>query len=309
MTDTIACIGAGVIGGGWVAHFLAQGFHVRAWDPAPDAEVKLRRLVDAAWPALSSLGLAEGASRNNLVVTPTLAEAVEGAVFVQESAPEDLPLKRKLLAEIDAATPAGVVVASSTSGYGMTEMQADATTPERLVVGHPFNPPYLIPLVEVVGGEQTASWAVSHASAFYRRVGKTVITMDREVPGFIANRLQEALWREALHMVANGEATVEQIDTAITAGPGLRWPIQGPLLTFHLAGGEGGMAHMLDHFGPSLKSPWTRLEAPELTPELRDAVVEGCEEEAAGRSIADLVAERDRAIIAIQRAVEEARHE
>ncbi len=307
MPETVACVGAGVIGGGWVAHFLAQGFRVRAWDPGPGAEAKLRRLVDAAWPALTSLGLAEGASRDNLVVTPTLAEAVEGAVFVQESAPEDLPLKRKLLAEIDEATPAGIVVASSTSGYGMTEMQADAATPERLVVGHPFNPPYLIPLVEVAGGEQTAAWAVEQAAEFYRRVGKTVITMDREVPGFIANRLQEALWREALHMVANGEATVEQIDTAITAGPGLRWPIQGPLLTFHLAGGEGGMAHMLDHFGPSLKSPWTRLEAPELTPELRDAVVDGCVEETAGRSIADLVAERDRAIIAIQRAVEEAR--
>ncbi|WIV55035.1 3-hydroxyacyl-CoA dehydrogenase NAD-binding domain-containing protein [Amycolatopsis nalaikhensis] len=307
MPETVACVGAGVIGGGWVAHFLAQGFHVRAWDPAPDAEGKLTRLVDAAWPALTSLGLAEGASRDNLVVTPTLAEAVADATFVQESAPEDLALKQKLLAEIDAATPAGVVVASSTSGYGMTEMQADAATPERLVVGHPFNPPYLIPLVEVVGGERTARWAVEHAAAFYRRVGKTVITMDREVPGFIANRLQEALWREALHMVANGEATVEQIDTAITAGPGLRWPVQGPMLTFHLAGGEGGMAHMLDHFGPSLKSPWTRLDAPELTTALRDAVVEGCEEEAGARTIADLVAERDRAVIAIQRAVEAAR--
>jgi carnitine 3-dehydrogenase len=307
MPETVACVGAGVIGGGWVAHFLAQGFRVRAWDPAPDAEAKLRRLVDAAWPALTSLGLAEGASRDNLIVTATLAEAVTDAVFVQESAPEDLPLKQKLLAEIDAVTPAGVVVASSTSGYGMTEMQADAGTPERLVVGHPFNPPYLIPLVEVVGGERTGAWAVDHAAAFYRRVGKTVITMDREVPGFIANRLQEALWREALHMVDNGEATVEQIDTAITAGPGLRWPIQGPMLTFHLAGGEGGMAHMLDHFGPSLKAPWTRLAAPELTTGLRDAVVDGCLDEAGTRSIADLVAERDRAIIAVQRAVEEAR--
>ncbi|MEU8638880.1 3-hydroxyacyl-CoA dehydrogenase NAD-binding domain-containing protein [Amycolatopsis sp. NPDC048633] len=307
MPETVACVGAGVIGGGWVAHFLAQGFHVRAWDPAPDAEAKLKRLVDAAWPALTSLGLKDGASRDNLVVTATLAEAVSEATFVQESAPEDLPLKRKLLAEIDAVTPAGIVVASSTSGYGMTEMQADAVTPERLVVGHPFNPPYLIPLVEVAGGERTEAWAVERAAEFYRRVGKTVITMDREVPGFIANRLQEALWREALHMVDNGEATVEQIDTAITAGPGLRWPIQGPMLTFHLAGGEGGMAHMLDHFGPSLKAPWTRLEAPELTPELRDAVVEGCEDEAGERTIADLVAERDRAIIAVQRAVEEAR--
>ena len=307
MPETVACVGAGVIGGGWVAHFLARGFRVHAWDPAPDAEAKLTRLVDAAWPALTSLGLAEGASRDNLVVAPTLAEAVADATFVQESAPEDLPLKRKLLAEIDAVTPAGIVIASSTSGYGMTEMQADAQTPERLVVGHPFNPPYLIPLVEVVGGERTEAWAVERAADFYRRVGKTVLTMDREVPGFVANRLQEALWREALHMVANGEATVEQIDTAITDGPGLRWPIQGPMLTFHLAGGEGGMAHMLDHFGPSLKAPWTRLDAPELTTELRDAVVEGCEDEAGDRTIADLIAERDRAIIAIQRAVEEAR--
>jgi len=305
--DTVACVGAGVIGGGWVAHFLARGFHVRAWDPAPDAAAKLGRLVDAAWPALTSLGLAEGASRNNLTVTTTLAEAVDGAGFVQESAPEDLPLKQKLLAEIDAVTRAGVVVASSTSGYAMTEMQVAAATPERLVVGHPFNPPYLIPLVEVVGGKLTASWAVEWASAFYRRVGKTVITMDREVPGFLANRLQEALWREALHMVANGEATVEQIDIAITDGPGLRWPVQGPMLTFHLAGGEGGMAHMLDHLGPSLKAPWTRLEAPELTRELRDAVVDGCVDEAGERSIADLIAERDRAIIAIQRAVDGAR--
>ncbi|MFI5606583.1 3-hydroxyacyl-CoA dehydrogenase NAD-binding domain-containing protein [Amycolatopsis sp. NPDC051903] len=305
--DTVACVGAGVIGGGWVAHFLARGYRVRAWDPAPDAADRLGRLVDAAWPALASLGLAGGASRDALTVTGTLAEAVEGAGFVQESAPEDLALKQKLLADIDSVTPAGVVIASSTSGYGMTEMQVAAKTPERLVVGHPFNPPYLIPLVEVVGGELTAPRAVEWASAFYRHVGKTVITMDREVPGFIANRLQEALWREALHMVAEGEATVEQIDTAITDGPGLRWPVQGPMLTFHLAGGEGGMAHMLDHFGPSLKSPWTRLEAPELTKDLRDAVVAGCEDEAGPRTIADLVAERDRAIIAIQRAVDEAR--
>ena len=304
---TVACIGAGVIGGGWVAHFLARGYQVRAWDPAPDAAEKLARLVGNAWPALTELGLADGADQANLTVLPTLAEAVTGVGFVQESAPEDLDLKRKLLAEIDAAIPTGVVIASSTSGYSMSEMQVDAAGAERLVVGHPFNPPYLIPLVEVVGGRLTEAWATSWAADFYRHVGKSVITMDNELPGFIANRLQEALWREALHMVANGEATVEQIDTAITDGPGLRWPAQGPMLTFHLAGGEGGMAHMLDHFGPSLKSPWTRLEAPELTPKLRDAVVDGCDAEAAGRTIAELVAERDRAIIAVQRAVAQAR--
>lgn len=299
----VACIGAGVIGGGWAAHFLARGYRVTAWDPAPDAAEKLRRLVDAAWPALTELGLAPGASREALTVTATLEDAVAGAEFVQESAPEDLELKQDLLARIDAATPPGVVVSSSTSGYGMTEMQQRCATPERLVVGHPFNPPYLIPLVEVVGGERTDPEAVTWASRFFEVAGKSVITMDREVPGFIANRLQEALWREALHMVAEGEATVEQIDASITEGPGLRWPFLGPCLTFHLAGGEGGMAHMLDHFGPSLKSPWTRLDAPELTTELRDRMVQGCEETADGRSIAELVADRDRAVIAVLRAV------
>ncbi|MDQ1043788.1 carnitine 3-dehydrogenase [Streptomyces sp. V4I2] len=298
----VACVGAGVIGGGWVAHFLARGYDVRAWDPAPDAAARLRRLVDAAWPALEQLGLAPGASANRLTVTATLDEAVAEAQFVQESAPEKLDLKRNLLAELDAATPAGVVIASSTSGYPMTDMQTEAVTPGRLVVGHPFNPPYLIPLVEVVGGERTDPEAVRWAARFYEAAGKSVITLDREVPGFIANRLQEALWREALHMVASGEATVHDIDRSITEGPGLRWAIMGPMLTFALAGGEGGMAHMLDHFGPSLKSPWTRLAAPELDKALYDAVVAGCDDAADGRTIADLVAERDRGVIAVLRA-------
>ncbi|MEU6363843.1 3-hydroxyacyl-CoA dehydrogenase NAD-binding domain-containing protein [Streptomyces albidoflavus] len=298
----VACVGAGVIGGGWVAHFLARGYDVTAWDPAPDAAQKLRRLVDAAWPALTSLGLAEGASPDRLTVTETLEQAVADAEFVQESAPEKLDLKRDLLTRLDAATPPGVVIASSTSGYPMTDMQTTAADPSRLVVGHPFNPPYLIPLVEVVGGEHTDPAAVAWATRFYETAGKSVITMDNEVPGFIANRLQEALWREALHMVANGEATVRDIDLSITEGPGLRWAVMGPMLTFALAGGEGGMAHMLDHFGPSLKSPWTRLEAPELDKELYDAVVAGCDEAADGRSIADLVAERDKGVIDVLRA-------
>ncbi|MGW8487738.1 3-hydroxyacyl-CoA dehydrogenase NAD-binding domain-containing protein [Streptomyces sp. NPDC055886] len=298
----VACVGAGVIGGGWAAHFLARGYDVTAWDPAPDAAVRLRRLIAAAWPALEQLGLADGASQDRLTVTATLEEAVAEAQFVQESAPEKLDLKRDLLARLDAAAPAGTVIASSTSGYPMTDMQTEAADPGRLVVGHPFNPPYLIPLVEVVGGERTAPAAVDWASRFYAVAGKSVITMDREVPGFIANRLQEALWREALHMVASGEATVAEIDASITEGPGLRWAVMGPMLTFALAGGEGGMAHMLDHFGPSLKSPWTRLEAPELDRDLYDAVVAGCEEAADGRSIADLVAERDRGVIDVLRA-------
>jgi carnitine 3-dehydrogenase len=294
---TVACVGAGVIGGGWAAYFLARGYDVVAWDPAPDAETRLRHLVDQAWPALTELGLADGAGRDRLRYEPELGDAVGSADFVQESAPEDLELKIKLLADIDAVTPPHVVVSSSTSGYGMSEMQGRCDHPGRMVVGH------LIPLVEVVGGAATSADVVAWTSEFFSVAGKSVITMDREVPGFIANRLQEALWREALHMVAEGEATVEQIDRSITDGPGLRWPVQGPMLTFHLAGGQGGMAHMLDHFGPSLKSPWTRLVAADLTPDLRDAVVDGCGREAAGRSIDDLVAERDRGVIAVLRAL------
>ncbi|HLR84618.1 MAG TPA: 3-hydroxyacyl-CoA dehydrogenase NAD-binding domain-containing protein [Nocardioidaceae bacterium] len=298
---TVACVGTGVIGGGWVAYFLARGYRVVAWDPSADGEERLRHLVDRAWPALTELGLAEGASVDNLSYEPDLAEAVADADVVQESAPEELELKRRLLADIDEVTRAHVVISSSTSGYGMTEMQVKCARPERTVVAHPFNPPYLIPLVEVVGGEHTSADVVAWTSEFFKCAGKSVITMDAEVPGFIANRLQEALWREALHMVAAGEATVEQIDQSITDGPGLRWPIQGPCLTFHLAGGQGGMAHMLDHFGPSLESPWTRLKSTELTPELRDAMVDGCDREADGRSIDDLVTERDNGVIAMLR--------
>jgi len=300
---TVTCVGAGVIGGGWAAYFLAHGYDVVAWDPAPDAESRLRHMVDVAWPALTELGLSDGASRDRLVFEPDLKAAVKNTDFVQESAPEVLDMKRALLADIDAAAAPHVVISSSTSGFGMSEMQTSCLLPERTVVGHPFNPPYLVPLVEVVGGAATSPEVVAWTAEFFKQAGKSVITMDREVPGFIANRLQEALWREALHMVAAGEATVEQIDQSIKDGPGLRWPVHGPCLTFHLAGGQGGMAHMLDHFGPSLLSPWTRLASTALTPELRDAMVAGTEREAAGRTIDELVHERDQGIIAILRAL------
>ncbi|MEZ5091731.1 3-hydroxyacyl-CoA dehydrogenase NAD-binding domain-containing protein [Nocardioides sp.] len=300
---TVACVGTGVIGGGWAAHFLGRGYNVVAWDPSEGAEDRLRHLVAQAWPALTELGLADGASQDRLRFEPDLAAAVDGVDVIQESAPETLELKRRLLADIDAVAAPDIVISSSTSGYLMSDMQVDCATPERTIVGHPFNPPYLIPLVEVVGGEKTTQEVVEWTSAFFTAAGKSVITMDREVPGFIANRLQEALWREALHMVAANEATVEQIDLSITDGPGLRWPIHGPCLTFHLAGGQGGMAHMLHHFGPALESPWTRLISPELTDDLRDAMIAGCEDEAAGRTIDELNRERDAGVIAILRAL------
>jgi carnitine 3-dehydrogenase len=290
---TVAVVGTGVIGAGWAAHFLGRGFDVVAFDPGPGAEARLGALVDNAWPALERVGLTPGARRDRLTFASSLGEALARADFVQESTPENLDAKVRILAEIDEAAPAGVVVASSTSGFAMTDMQAGCRTPDRFVVGHPFNPPYLIPLVEVVGGKATSPAAVGWAGEFYRAAGKSPLTMDREVPGFVGNRLQEALWREALHMVAAGEATVEQVDAAITEGPGLRWALMGPCLTFHLAGGPGGMAHMLDHFGPALLEPWTRLTAPELTPALRDQMVAGSAREAAGRTIAELERERD----------------
>ena len=291
--SSVAVVGTGVIGAGWAAHFLRMGFDVAAWDPGDGAAGRLTASVRHAWPVLEKLGLRPGASLSRLRFAGSLAEAVDGAGFVQESAPEVLDLKIKLLAELDAAAPPGVVIGSSTSGFLMSDMAVAASTPARLVVAHPFNPPYLIPLVEVVGGRSTDPAAVAWAERFYRHTGKVCLTMDREVPGFVADRLQEALWREALHMLDSGQATVQQIDDAITWGPGLRWALMGPMLTFHLAGGAGGMAHMLDHFGPALLEPWTRLTAPELTPRLRDLVVAGVEEEAGGASIADLEAQRD----------------
>jgi carnitine 3-dehydrogenase len=290
---TVTVVGTGVIGGGWAAHFLRRGYDVVAWDPGPDARSRLSALLDTAWPALERLGLSEGASRDRLQWADTLQEAVDHTDFVQESSPEVLEQKVALLAEIDRLTDPEVVIASSTSGLLMTDMAVDCVHPGRLVVGHPFNPPYLIPLVEVVGGERTDPDAVTWAERFYTAAGKRSLTMGREVPGFVGNRLQEALWREALHMVGSGQATVQQIDDSIAHGPGLRWAIMGPMLTFHLAGGPGGMGHMLDHFGPALLEPWTRLEAPELTPELRDRVVSGTTEAAGGRSVAELERKRD----------------
>ena len=291
--QTVAIVGAGVIGAGWAAHFLRMGYDVAAWDPGPGAEERLNALVDTAWPALQRLGLPPGASPERLRFADSLADAVADAEFVQESAPETLDTKVALLAEIDAVTPRDVVVGSSTSGFTMSDMAADTKNPARFVVGHPFNPPYLIPLVEIVGGRDTDPDAVTWAEKFYTHTGKVCLTMDREVPGFVGNRLQEALWREALHMVDSGQATVQQIDDSIAYGPGLRWAQMGPMLTFHLAGGQGGMAHMLDHFGPALLEPWTRLSAPELTPRLRDLVVAGVDEEVGDATIRQLERQRD----------------
>ncbi|XDZ64898.1 3-hydroxyacyl-CoA dehydrogenase NAD-binding domain-containing protein [Alphaproteobacteria bacterium LSUCC0684] len=298
----VTSIGAGPIGGGWTAFFLARGFKVRAYLHHLDEEAAFRSVLDTAWPCLEDLGLAEGASLDNLTVTDDLEAAVAGTEFVQESAPERLEIKQELYQKLGEMVPGGVVIASSTSGLPMSDIQARCATPERTVVGHPFNPPYLLPLVEVVGGASTGKEALDWAMEFYRIAGKEPLLLKKEIPGFIATRLQEALWREALHMVANGEASPEDIDRALRFGPAPRMAIQGQCMAFHVACGKGGMSTNLDQFGPALKLPWTRLKAPELTKELRDAMVEGCNAMAGDRHFEDMAAERDRRIVAVIKA-------
>ncbi|MCZ6487215.1 MAG: 3-hydroxyacyl-CoA dehydrogenase NAD-binding domain-containing protein [Gammaproteobacteria bacterium] len=284
----VTCIGAGPIGGGWAAHFLAQGYEVTSYLHDASEQDALQRLLKTAWASVEEIGLAKGASLDNFNWTTDLKEATENAEFIQESAPEVLELKQELYQKLGEIVDPQVVIASSTSGLSMTDIQARCSTPERTIVGHPFNPPYLLPLVEMIGGKKTTARTVDWTVEFYKVAGKAPLVMNKEVPGFIATRLQEAIWREALHMVANGEATVEQIDQAVVNGPGPRWALMGPCEIFHVGGGEGGMAYCLDQFGPALKLPWTRLVAPELTPELRKAMIDGCVQMTKGQDFATL---------------------
>ena len=299
----VCTIGAGPIGGGWAAHFLARGYDVTAYIHDPSEHAALMSVVETGWVSLTALGLADGASLDRLTVTSDLAEAVNGAGFIQESAPERLDIKQTLYKSLGEVVPPEVVIGSSTSGLTMTEIAAHCATPERCVIGHPFNPPYLLPLVEIIGGKETDPEAVTWAAAFYEHAGKAPLVMKKEIPGFVATRLQEALWREALHMVANGEATPEDIDIALQNGPAPRMVVQGQCMAFHVACGSGGMATNLDQFGPALKWPWTRLEAPELTQELRDRMVDGCNAMAGARHFEEMATERDRKIVAVLKAV------
>jgi len=293
----IAIIGAGVIGGGWAAHFLRYGMQVTVWDPAPDAAAKLRVRLTAIWPKLERLGLHPAASLDNLHFYSDLASAVAGAEFIQESTPERLSIKIETLKNIDAACPPETIIASSTSGYLMTEITVGVRYPERCIVAHPFNPPYIIPAVEVVAGEQTSPEAHQWAVDFYQAMGKQPLKLTKEIPGFVADRIMEAVWREILHMLDKDMATVAEIEAAIRYGPGLRWALMGPLTVLHMGGGEGGMAHLIHQFGPSLKAPWTFLDAPELTDELANKVIDGCNRLTNGQTIRQLEEERDDLLI------------
>ncbi|MDG9884403.1 L-carnitine dehydrogenase [Pseudomonas putida CSV86] len=307
---TFAALGSGVIGSGWVARALANGLDVVAWDPAPGAEQALRKRIANAWPALEKQGLKPGASQSRLRFVATIEECVRDADFIQESAPERLDLKLDLHGRISAAAKPNALIGSSTSGLLPSEFYESSTHPERCIVGHPFNPVYLLPLVEIVGGRNTSPQAIEAARQVYASLGMQPLHVRKEVPGFIADRLLEALWREALHLVNDGVATTGEIDDAIRFGAGLRWSFMGTFLTYTLAGGDAGMRHFMAQFGPALQLPWTYLPAPELTEELIDAVVDGTSEQRGERSIASLERYRDDCLLAVLDAVKttKARH-
>ena len=300
---TFAALGSGVIGSGWVARALAHGLDVVAWDPALGAEAQLRGRIAKCWPALEKQGLKAGASHSRLRFVSTIEQCVAQADFIQESAPETLSLKIELHAKVSAAARPDVLIGSSTSGLLPSEFYANARNPERCVVGHPFNPVYLLPLVEVVGGNKTSSAAIEAAMGVYRSLGMRPLHVRKEVPGFIADRLLEALWRESLHLVNDGIATTGEIDDAIRYGAGMRWSFMGSFLIYALAGGDAGMRHFMAQFGPALKLPWTKLEAPELTDALIDSVVDGTAVQLGSHSIADLERYRDDCLMAVQEAV------
>lgn len=293
----VAVIGAGTIGASWAAYFLSRGIAVSASDPSPGAPDLMRRMIEGAWPILLRLGGNPDADPNAWTFDADPARACAGCDFVQESAPERIEIKQALLARIDAALPADVVIASSTSGLLASRLSENCAHPERVVIGHPFNPPHLIPLVEVVGGAKGGPAAVAAAMSFYRAIGKHPIEIRKEVPGHLANRLQAALWREAVHLVAEGVATVADVDAAISEGPGLRWALMGPHATFHLAGGEGGIEHFLHHLLPAVTSWRDDLGTPNVSREVQSMLVQGVAEATDGATTIDLAQKRDAALV------------
>jgi 3-hydroxyacyl-CoA dehydrogenase len=308
VTD-VALVGTGVIGASWATLFLARGLNVIATDTAPQAEAKLRATVARQWAAMETLGLAPGASQSNLTFTGSLEAAVRNADFIQESGPERLEIKRTLYRAMDEASRPDVAIATSSSGILISEVQAACPNrPDRVLVGHPFNPPHLIPLVEVVGGKATSKAAIATAMEFYAAVGKHPIHLKKEVKGHVANRLQAALWREAFALVRDGVASVADIDAAVAHGPGLRWALLGPFLNLHLSGGVGGLEYVLDHLGPPIESWWADMTEVTIDDDLKAKLVAGGEDELAGTSMDVIVQDRDRVLLELMRLKAEAEH-
>ena len=301
----IAIVGTGVIGASWAAEYLACGFDVVATDPAPNAESNLRKLIDEAWKDLTSIGLSKGASRNRLSFTTNMKEALSEVDLVQENAPERPDFKIKLYAEMDEVVPVDSLLASSSSGITPSVIQSQCKHPERVVIGHPFNPPHIIPLVEVVGGSKTSPDAIQQAISFYSSIGKKPIHLKKELPGHVANRFQAALYREMLYLIEQGVLSVEDTDAAVCYGPGLRWGVMGQSLQWHLGGGAGGIQHFMDHLMPPLEGMMKALGTPNITPELRQKVINGVMHEAAGRSVDQLAQDENRVLIGLLKLREE----
>jgi 3-hydroxyacyl-CoA dehydrogenase len=296
----VVIIGTGVIGASWASLFLAKGLDVIATDIAPDAETSLRRFVKAAWPALERLGLAPGASQSRLTFTPDMPAALRDADFVQENGPERIDFKKKLYRQLDELLPADVIIASSSSGLTMSEIQSDCRLhPERCVIGHPFNPPHLVPLVELVGGAKTSEATIERADEFYTRLGKQAVRVRKEVPGHVANRLQAALAREVYYLVAEDVISVADVDKALSWGPGLRWGIMGQVLLNHLGGGQGGIEHFFEQFTKPMTAWWKVLGSPELTPEVQRKLIDGLHAEVGARTVPELEAQRDEVLLGL----------
>src|ERR1700687_831486 len=296
----VTIIGTGVIGASWAALYLAKGLEVVATDIAPNAEAALKRFVDAAWPALKRLGLAPGASQSKLSFTPKIETAVSGTDLVQENGPERLDFKQTLYAQLDGLLPAEVIIASSSSGLTMSEIQLGCRShPERCVIGHPFNPPHLVPLVEIVGGAKTSEETIQRVAEFYQAIGRRTVRMRKEMPGHVANRLQAALAREVYYLVTEGVVSAADVDTALCWGPGLRWGLMGNMLLNHLGGGKGGMEHFLEQFTRPMTAWWKSLGNPVLTPEVQRKLIDSVHAEVGSRSIEELAAERDEMLLGL----------
>ncbi|MDS4006378.1 3-hydroxyacyl-CoA dehydrogenase NAD-binding domain-containing protein [Staphylococcus capitis] len=301
----VAVVGTGVIGGGWITRMLAHGHEVIATDPSEGAYERMLAQVKQNWPYAEQMGLADNASLENLTFTTDLKEAVKEVEHIQENVPEVEEIKDTVLREIDFYASPYATIGSSTSGIMPSELQKNLSHPERLVVAHPFHPVYILPLVEIVPGKQTSEENTIKAKQFYEGIGMDVLHVRHEIEGHIADRLMEALWREALHIVNDGIATTEEVDKAFTHAAGLRYAQYGPFMTFHIAGGEGGMRHMLKQFGPALKKPWTKLVAPELTEDLYDKVVTGSEASSQGYTMSELDQKRNEFLIKVKALAEQ----
>jgi 3-hydroxyacyl-CoA dehydrogenase len=289
----IAIVGTGVIGASWAAYYLARGIDVVATDPGQQAEANLRKYVDDAWPLLTQVGLSPSASRERLTFTSDMSRALAGADWVQENAPERPDFKIKLFAQIDEATPPNSIIASSSSGITMDVIQSGCKRPERCVIGHPFNPPHVVPLVEVVGGAKTSEATIERAMAFYADVGKKPVRLHKALPGHVANRFQAALYKEVLYLVQQGVLSVADADIAVCYGPGIRWGVMGPSLQWHVGGGQGGIQHFMEHLMDPLAAMMKTLGTPEITPQLKQTVVDAVLKEAGGRSVEELASEEN----------------